>query len=273
LISILLGRHTPFVWRDTPVSEVALNRLYYGWHQGADVEHPGTQLVPITGTVEALNYGKEVAARLPALAAQYTQLRGLFDPEWVVSPLWTAPEEFMDNQLALACVVLERLASAYQYSVRPTGRFPKPTALMKPEQQAKLLKEMRAVLKEVADAETLTADAVNVVGKRIDSLFQPTNNERLLMVFEELGIPLGEAERGAVRNRNLSMHGRATLKDSKDTSQCDEELRRFDILRTLIGRAMLHLLAYAGPYVDYAARPNSGNFPICYCSPPAPVAP
>ena len=157
-----------------------------------------------------------------------------------------------------------RTTSAF---VRP-GDTPKPTALVNPKQKEIILSRLRTALKEVSDSEGLTADVARIVGKRIDNLFQPTNNDRLVMVFEELGIPLGEAEREAISNRNKSMHGKPTLKDGKDTSQCHDELRRYDILRTLIGRAMLHLLGYDGPYVDCAARPDAGNFPIRTCTPP-----
>jgi hypothetical protein len=268
LISMMLGQHVPVVWRDTPVSVERLTRLYFGWYKGIDHEHPPTQLVPMYGTVEALTRGREVTARLDKLDQQFAELHEFFDPEWVVSPLWTAEEEFIDNKLALACVVLERLSFAYQDSIRPTGRYPKPPVLMKSHQKEMLLSGFRKLLKEVADSEGLTVDTTRIVGKRLDSLFQPSNNERLVSVFEELGIPLGEVERNVISNRNRSLHGQATLKDGKDIRNCDEELRRYDILRTLIGRAILHLLCYDGPYVDYGDRPGTGNFPIRYCTPP-----
>ncbi len=93
------------------------------------------------------------------------------------------------------------------------------------------------------------------------------------MVFEELGIKLTAEEKKVIGNRNRSLHGTKTLKDGNDTLQCDQELQRFDILRTLIGRAILHLLSYDGPYVDYGARPGIGNFPILSCIPPTRMVP
>ena len=264
LMSILLGRRIPFVWRDTPLSNDRLKRLYYGWIKGVDHAHPDTLLVPLYGSVDSFTHGKEVAERFDKLDQRFADLRETFNPEWVLSPLWTAAEDFVDNKLALACVALERLASAYHKFVRPTGRYASQPALMDSNQKKALLSALRKVLSQVADSEKLTIDTSKILDDRFNDLFKPTNADRLRMVFEELGIPLGKVERDVIKKRNLCMHGNPSLKDG----QHDEELRHFDILRTLIGRAILHLLDYDGPYIDYSARPVSGNFPICICSPP-----
>jgi hypothetical protein len=76
----------------------------------------------------------------------------------------------------------------------------------------------------------------------------------------ELGVDLTEEERAIIGNRNDSLHGRATLLDGSDPICLHDELRRFDVLRTLIHRAVLSLLDYDGPYVDYGARPATGTF-------------
>ena len=267
LMSILLGRHVPFVWRDTPVSEDRLTRLYYGWHKGNDPDHPTSQLVPVYGAVESLTHGQQVTIRLPTLDERFADLRKLFDPEWVASSLWSAEADYVDNKLALACVALERLSAAYQDFIRPTRQYPTPAPLMTHNQRETLRARLQATLSEVMTSEGLTADAARIVGKRINDLSRPTNNDRLVMVFEELGIPLGEVEREAISNRNRSLHGHRTLRDGHDTDQCGAELLRYDILRTLIGRAFLHLLGYDGHYIDYSARPETGNFPLRLCTP------
>lgn len=56
VLSILSGQHVPFVWRDTPLSDDRLNRLYFGWFRGVDLGHPRFQLVPLFGTVESLTH-------------------------------------------------------------------------------------------------------------------------------------------------------------------------------------------------------------------------
>jgi hypothetical protein len=258
-MSILLGKRIPFVWRDTPLSDDRLKRLYYGWIKGVDHAHPDTLLVPLYGSVDSFTHGKEVAERFDKLDQRFADLRKTFNPEWVLSPLWTAAEDFVDNKLAFACVALERLASAYHKFFRPTQ-----TALVDSNQKKALLSALRKVLSQVADSEKLTTDTSKILSDRINDLFKPPNANRLCMVFEELGIPLGKVERNVINQRNHCLHGNPSLKDE----QHDDELRRYDLLRTLIGRAILHLLDYDGPYIDYSARPESGNFPICTCSPP-----
>ena len=121
---------------------------------------------------------------------------------------------------------------------------------------------------DVANSENLTKNAVRILGIKIDNLCKPTNADKLSMVFEELGIALGDLENQVISNRNRSLHGKKMLKNGSDTQQCDEETQRYDILRTLIGRALLHMLGYEGPYVDYGARPETGNFPIQFSAPP-----
>ena len=49
--------------------------------------------------------------------------------------------------------------------------------------------------------------------------------------------------------------------NGSDTPAVDSELRRFDILRMLIHKAILALFKYKGPFTDYAQR-SSGNFPV-----------
>jgi hypothetical protein len=41
-----------------------------------------------------------------------------------------------------------------------------------------------------------------------------------------------------------------------------EAVLRFDTMRTLINRALLTILGSSGPYIDYSARPEKGNFPM-----------
>ena len=211
LMSILLGQHVVFVWRDTPTTDGGLNRLYYGWHKGVDSEHPLSQLVPFVGTVEALSHGGAVSDRLPVLDRQFAELRKLFDPEWVASPLWTAAGDFLDNRLAHACVALERLSSAYHDCVRPADIYPKPPDFIRPGQKNTLISRLWKTLMEVAYSENLSEDAVRILGNKFNNLCQPTNADKLSMVFEELGIALSDVEKESISNRNRSLHeiGRA----------------------------------------------------------------
>ena len=54
------------------------------------------------------------------------------------------------------------------------------------------------------------------------------------------------------------------MPDGKAPGALALEVRRVDILRTLIHRGFLALLGYKGPYIDYADRPAEGNYRLRY---------
>ena len=83
-----------------------------------------------------------------------------------------------------------------------------------------------------------------------------------LVMVEDQGITLTTQENDTIEKRNVPLHGRPTLRDASDLIELNDEGQRFDCLRVLITKGILSLLKYRGPFVNYAARPMSGNFPI-----------
>jgi hypothetical protein len=94
------------------------------------------------------------------------------------------------------------------------------------------------------------------------NLWQSSNSKKLTSVFSDQGIALTTEEENTIEKRNIPMHGRPTLKDTSDLVGINDEGQRFDCLRVLITKAILSLLKYRGPYINYAARPARGNFPV-----------
>ena len=101
----------------------------------------------------------------------------------------------------------------------------------------------------------------SILESRIDQFGQPTNRDKLMLVFDYLGIPLSAEEIETIDKRNDSLHGRRTLEDPNDLAKIEEEARRFDVLRTAIHKALLALLGYQGRFIDYTAKPVSGGYP------------
>jgi hypothetical protein len=85
-------------------------------------------------------------------------------------------------------------------------------------------------------------------------------NERFEVFFEELGLPIDKGERAVIRARNVPAHGRHFSQPQQD------QLWLGAGYRTLLNRAILKALGYAGQYVDYSA-PGHMASTTTWCSP------
>ena len=261
-VSFLLGRTASFFWRDTFVDRSILRRNYNGSERVVlrklEAALPPLPLMYSSGP----NLAQDVVGQLPSLFATYLRIHGKIDLTFILAPLWSAPDGLITDLLALACLSLERLAEEWDhYGENSRG---KAKSRFWSEKQSCTI---RSVLKKALDAITadaeLTTAQIEIIKKRIDSqLGQQTNTDRLIGVFNALGLKLDDDEKACVENRNRALHGNRTLVDCGDMKQIDAELRRFDIIRMMIIRAVLSLLEYRGPYINYAARLQQRDFPI-----------
>jgi hypothetical protein len=260
--SFLTGRRASFLWKDTFTDDSRLSRLYFGGdcqhREATGIEQP----VPLGRSREALLRGREVVERLPDLFVRFRGLHPAYNVEWIASPLWYANAGFLDDKLALACVSLERLAAAHHDALKQDAVRSSKKAFLSREQSRALREALKRELRLVGVAHQIPEETVGILDKKIDNIHQIPNADKLARVFADVGISLTAAEQRVLHSRNECMHGRATLADTGDGRGSGDEALRFDTLRTLINRAMLSLVGYDGPYVDYSERPAEGNFPI-----------
>lgn len=114
------------------------------------------------------------------------------------------------------------------------------------------------MIQELKESLQLSKETVDfLVNKKINNIHTPPNADNLKEVFAFLGIMLASAEKKALDNRNLTLHGNQTMKGIS-VEEVAAETRQFDILRTLINKATLRLLDYDGPYMDYG-NPGTGK--------------
>ena len=111
-------------------------------------------------------------------------------------------------------------------------------------------------------------DVLAVIKRKIANIHQPPNADKRALVFTDVGLTLRVDEADAIANRNRALHGRATLEDAENLQSIDEELRRFNVMRTLIHKAILRLLDYNGPYMDYGDHPDGKAYTIKILTPP-----
>ncbi len=74
----------------------------------------------------------------------------------------------------------------------------------------------------------------------------PTNKP--LMFFEEIGLPVGQAERQAIKERNPMAHGASRVFDG---SANEKMIKETHVYQTFFHRVVLKLLGHEGSYVDY----------------------
>ncbi len=262
-ISLLNGRHTPILWRDSFIDCSTLQRVYFGTNR--------VQLGKFNSIFPNLPFRRfmephdvqQFVEQLPALYATYLQVTQVMDLSFVLSPLWSACDSLLTDRFALACVSLERLAEAWKKS--PAGK----TARRKKQfwnatQSCKIRKALGGIVDAMATETLLEVNQIKVLKNRIANLGQRTNSDQLTAIFDDFRIALSEPEKAVIAHRNSSLHGKPTLRDRDSLSEIDAEVLRFDLLRMAIAKAVLVLLRYRGPYIDYAARLSHCEFPIEY---------
>lgn len=271
-VSLLVGRATPFLWKDTFIDNDRLTRLYMMGHGRRHSINGGEQPFPLGRSTEMFKHGRDIIRQLPAMFTRFVELRASYDAEWIASPIWHAYDSYVDDQLALACVSLERLATAHSSHRKKSDSASKAKPFLVSAAYDALKEAMAAALETVATAHKLTDDVKTIITRRIGSMNQPSNVYKLTAVFDDVGIVLTETEKQVLNNRNRSLHGSRTMGDANQTNAVAEEVLRFDTMRTLINRALLTILGYSGVYTDYSARPTKGNFPMGLIVQPKPPA-
>jgi hypothetical protein len=123
---------------------------------------------------------------------------------------------------------------------------------------------MNEALRIAGEANKLQLDDTKkkIIENRLNSFAEKTNPDKLIESIEYDGLAVSDLELEAIKKRNDCLHGRRTLLDATNLTEIMEEMARFDTLRTLINKALLARLGYLGLYVDYAARPPQGQFPV-----------
>lgn len=261
LLSFLTGHRIPFLWKDTFLENGSLLRLYYGWQKTDGIANHAEQPVPLGETVEALTHGDFVVKEIPMLFAKLQEILTKYNIDWIICPLWYAQDAFIDDKLSLACVSLERLAAAHK-EFFPQQKAISADANSNEKSLNRIKDKLKKTLLSVCREMQLPEDVEGHFTKKIDHIEYITNREKLESCFTAVGITLNAEEKSVLKERNNRLHGGGALGDFKQIEDTARELLRFDTMRTLINRAVLSVLEYSGPYVDYSQRPLNGNFPI-----------
>jgi hypothetical protein len=273
-ISFLVGRNIPFLWTDRFLGGDRVVRMFHGSHRPTANIIGNEQPLPVGVIADIFENGRDICPRLPTLFEKFKQVRTEYNLEFINSPIWTAFDTYVDDRLTYACVSLERLATAHaDWQARHPEGGPVPEIFLT-DVQGKVIRDLfRSSLKAIATALAIPANTLKVlIDKRINNIHMAPNADKLKQVFTDLGITLTAEEDDALSNRNRTLHGNPTLRGTT-LADVTAESKRFDTLRTLINKAMLRLLDYTGPYMDYGDRPPDKGFAIKTMEPrPQPAA-
>lgn len=251
-ISFLSGKRTRFFWHDTFLNGNSLRRTYYGWERVPryELEMLYTQPLPLWGTVDAINHARTVVLSLPALYREFLRQVDEVRVSWILNPIWAGATEILDDQFTFACVSLERLAQAW----KDKGEREQRPKLFDKLLVARIEKAIRKRMRAIGKVMQLNPAQAELLDKRVDDICRPPNADQLASVFTDLGIALSADDRRMLNDRNKALHGRATLAPLHDPGAPSAELQRCHRLQTLISTAILRILKYKGPYINFAAR-------------------
>jgi hypothetical protein len=297
-ISFLHGRKIVSHWADRRMSPDLIRRTYYGWVKisNSNYEDCDHQPLPYLSGVVSLQYSGDVLDQLPELYQKFCETSRLIDYEEILHPLWTAFNGVLQDRLALASVSLERLASVWDrarenilegpprsnnsvWKQKPFLRRLRKTLIAalnkvwekQPANErctSKIVSCLKIKLKEFIlgkDCESLSEEERQelkaVISTRLNNITQIPNSANLRRPFEDLALKLATKEQEALMKRNDALHGN---QEEGELSILDHDLSTeyFDHLRMLITKFILKVCRYEGPFIDYASRPETGNFSV-----------
>ena len=260
-LSFLVGRNLPFYWRDTFQCNNRLRRLYLGALRPQCRILGNEQPVPLRNVPEEFSHGVAIGYRLPQLFERFRKVPEEYNLDFVLSPLWTALDGYVDDKLAGVCVSLERLSTAHVDYQKNASKGGAKMQFLAKTQSSALINALAERADEIARTTDISGDVLEIIKKKLANIHQPPNADKLEMIFTHLGINLREEEQEALGNRNRALHGRQTLR-GVHLAAVAEELHRFDILRTLVLKAVLRLIDYTGPYMDYGDKPAGRAYSV-----------
>lgn len=260
LLSALLGRRVNYGWQDIITErDHRLTRTYWGHRELPRGNGPFGQLVPLQHSRASLDHGLAVITQLPMLYQTLKELECDIDLEWILSPLWTTDHVTPDNMLALSCVSLERLAQAYKRRAKRTGTKSPAGQLLAPDQFEPIKRQLIDALMNTSEIASVDEITAGVLRRKIENMNQ-TNVDLLVNLFPALGIDVTVDDKRVIKMRDKCLHGNRSLDRQATDEEFVDEMQRVAKLRTLISRAVLSLLKYRGPFIDYARHDVEKGF-------------
>jgi hypothetical protein len=180
---------------------------------------------------------------LRGLVPRYLELNDELNLDDVIWGYWVSDRLPLGADLPTLATSVEILKNSWYSSKKSKSRG----VYMPREQFDELLDSELAQI----DKKLETVEYGDRMARRIRGAYQLGANESFEIFFEEIGLPIRQTERHAIRARNPMAHGSLDLLDE---SRHQEMLDAKMAYRTLFNRTFLKLLGYDGAYIDYSAE-------------------
>jgi hypothetical protein len=184
--------------------------------------------------------GEDALGRLVQRYLQERKRLGLRD---ALLTYWVAGEAVAGVGIALYGSAVESLKSAWFDSLDSKSKG----AHVDKSKYESLVGDLLTTARERLTA----AGVAPAVGNKLGGVWRMGARESLEAFFDELVLPIGEAEKAAMAARNGPVHG-----GLKAGANVRKLVRHGNVYRTLFERTFLKLLGYSGNYID---RPALGH--------------
>jgi hypothetical protein len=234
IVSFVIGRRmmpigsTLFDVSGWPIEDAMTNPWGDGIRQACGT--PDLPPVPLgqSGEVERV-----LADLVPKYLALRDELR-LNDSLWTY---WIAKEAPTGVDLALFSAAVESMKTSWFRSTKTTSKGEH----MPKEDFEAIIKEVGVALRE----RLANHPAAQTILNRVAGAYRMGSGEQVRAFFDEIDLPIGRAEAGAMRARNGPAHGGVS-----SGANLNELVRHGHAYRTLFERTFLRMLGYEGMYVD-----------------------
>ena len=204
---------------------------------------------PIKNESDSLqNYFDVIQKYIEPFETVYNKL----DLESLFSAYWYAKEIAKPMDLPILAGALEYLMKKWYEEVELNPE----TVLMDKKDFSKRIKP----IKELVASQFEGTEYVERMKRSIERMNGMSVNEQFEHFFEGIGMPLGDAEKRALKARNISAHGAF-----RGNGSYQEHYMMSQVYTCIITRVVLKLLSYTGKYVDYGTIGHPEKDINCPC--------
>lgn len=216
-----------------PVSQTAVKA--WGLNLKAECSNPADP--PIN--LQANDTFTELDPIGSSIVTKYLDLRDEFSLSETIWMYWLSKIVPLGSGLVYLSASLENLMNACYHSVKSKSKG----AYLDTDTWNGFLKAPLELLENNL-GQTKYADRILGRVKRANALGV---NEKFEFFFEEIGLPIGDVERAAIKSRNVFAHG-----GNLDLRKIELVVEATSAFKVLINRALLKMFGYTGKYIDYS---------------------